>query len=151
MMYYLCSMEIDFKKYKALQYCDNQSCNFYNQIGLGNICTLSAKNNQVYCNGCKNRWVITKDTFFYDLRTDLSKIINVLKDLSEGKGQNAIQRTTGVCLETQRSWLLKAAKHTNQISEYLEKGMHLERVQIDEFWSFIYKKREFYNSRTDRK
>lgn len=151
MILYLCIMEINFKKYKILQHCDNQSCKFYNQIGLSNICTLSAKNNQVYCNGCKNRWVITKDTFFYDLRSDMSKIISVLKDLSEGKGQKAIQRTTGVCLETQRRWLLKAAEHTLQINEYLEENMHLERVQIDEFWSFVFKKRELYISRTVRK
>ncbi len=142
-------MKIDFNKYKALQYCDNESCKYHNQIGFGNICTLSSKNNQVYCNGCQNRWVLTKDTFFYDLRSDISLIIRVLKDLSEGKGQKAIERTTGVCLLTQRRWLLRAAAHISQISQYLETDMHLERVQIDEFWSFIFKKRESYLGRTE--
>ena len=70
--------------------------------------------------------------------------MSVLKDLSEGKGQRAIQRTTGVSLETQKRWLLRAADHVAQISVYLEQDMHLERVQIDEFWSFILKKREYY-------
>ena len=141
-------MNHDFDKYKLLQYCTNESCKFYNQIGSGNICTLSSKNNQVYCNGCKSRWVITKDTFFYDLRSDRTLIISVLKDLSEGKGQRAIERTTGVCLATQRRWLLRAADHVSQISEHLERDMHLDRVQIDEFWGFIFKKRESYPGRT---
>jgi hypothetical protein len=143
-------MEIDFDKFKALQYCDNELCKYHNQIGLGNVCILSRKNRQVYCNGCKNRWVLTKDTFFYDLRSDKKLIISVLKDLSEGKGQRAIERTCGVGLTTQKRWLLRAADHVVPISEYLEKDMHLERVQIDEFWSFIFKKRELYLGRTSR-
>lgn len=126
-------MKIDFDKFKALQYCDNALCEYFSKIGLGNVCTLSSKNNQVYCNGCNNRWVITKDTFFYDLRSDKSLIMSVLKDLSEGKRQRAIKRTTGVSLETQKRWLLRAADHVVQISVYLEQDMHLERVQIDEF------------------
>lgn len=105
---------------------------------------MSRKSRQVYCNGCKNRWVLTKDTFFYDLRSDKTLIISVLKDLSEGKGQRAIQRTTGVGLTTQKRWLLRAADHIVPVTEYLEKDMHLTRVQIDEFWSFIQKKRGFY-------
>lgn len=104
------------------------------------MCILSRKNNQVYCNGCKPRWVLTKDTFFYDLRSDKSLIIRVLKDLSEGKGQRAIQRTDGVGLTTQKRWLLRAAEHVLPISDHLEKEMHLTRVQIDEFWAFILKK-----------
>ena len=137
-------MEIDFDKIKALQYCDNELCKHYNQIGHGNVCTMSRINRRVYCNGCKNSWSLTKDTFFFDLRKDKSVIISVLKDLSEGKGQRAIQRTSGVGLGTQKRWLLRAADHVLAISEYLERDMHLSRVQIDEFWSFIQKKREYY-------
>ena len=71
----------------------------------------------------------------------------MLKDLSEGKGQRAIQRTLGVSLITQRKWITKAAEHVSLISNYLEQDMHLERIQIDEFWSFILKKRETYLAR----
>jgi transposase-like protein len=123
-------MKIDFDKFKASQYCVNELCEYFSKSGLGNVCTLSSKNNQVYCNGCSNRWVITKYTFFYDLRSDKSLIMWALKDLSEGKGQRAIKRTTGVNLETQKRWLLRAADHVAQISIYLEHDMHLERVQI---------------------
>ena len=144
-------MEIDFDKYRALQYCENEDCTYHNQIGSGNICILSRKNNQVYCNGCKSRWVLTKGTFFYDLRHPISLIMSVLKDLSEGKGQRAIQRTLGVSLITQRQWIAKAAEHVSVISDYLEQDMHLDRIQIDEFWSFILKKREVYLTRKAEK
>jgi hypothetical protein len=144
-------MKIDFDKFRALQYCENEDCKYHNQIGSGNICILSRKNNQVYCNGCKSRWVLTKGTFFYDLRHEFSLIISVLKDLSEGKGQRAIQRTLGVSLITQRQWIAKAAEHVSLISNYLEHDMHLDRIQIDEFWSFILKKRDVYLGRERRK
>jgi ribosomal protein L31E len=140
-------MELDFDKYKALQYCDNELCTHYKQIGLSNICILSRENNQVYCNGCDNRWVLTKGTFFYDLRKSKSVIMSVMKDLAEGKSQRAIHRTTGVNPATQSSWLLRAADHVTQISDFLEHEMHVERVQIDEFWSFVLKKKSILPKR----
>jgi len=107
-------MDLDFDKYKLLQYCTNEWCKYHNQIGLGNICTLSSKNNQVYCNGCKSRWVITKDTFFYDLRSEKALIISVLKDLSEGKGPSSEPRVCawrpkGAGCQGQRTTFLKSA------------------------------------------
>ena len=75
----------------------------------------------------------------------------MLKDLLEGKGQRAMQRTHGVSLVTQREWIVKVATHASMISDYLEQDMHLERVQIDEFWSYILKKRETYLARKARK
>jgi len=142
-------MEIDFDKYKALQYCMNEHCVHYQQIGLGNIGTSSRKNNQVYCSGCKKRWVLTQDTFFYDLRREKTIIMTVLLDLSEGKGHRAIYRTTKVSPDTQTRWILRASSHVEEINVYLEQEMHLSRVQIDEFWSFIYKKRESYRRRAE--
>jgi transposase-like protein len=130
-----------FEKYKALQYCTNTSCKYLNQIGSGNICTACKQRGQVYCNGCSSRWVITKDTFFFGLRSNQSLIISVLKDLSEGMGRRAVERTSGVCMATQNRWILRAAEHIEVISAYLEKDIHLDRVQIDEFWSYIFKKK----------
>jgi hypothetical protein len=39
-------------------------------------------------------------------------------------------------------WVVKAADHVNELSVYLKGEMHLTQCQIDEFWSFILKKRE---------
>ena len=137
-------MEIDFDKIKSLQYCDNSNCTGHNQIGLNNICTLSKAHNQVYCNLCNNRWVLTKDTFFYHLRTPPEKIIRILLEISEGKSNRAIERTHGVSRITQRKWIIKAANHLNEINTYITANMELTRLQVDEFWSFILKKKEFY-------
>jgi hypothetical protein len=137
-------MKIDFDKLKALQYCDNSNCKGHQQIDLDNICTLSKAHNQVYCNLCNNRWVLTKDTFFYCLKTPPEKIIQVLLALSEGKGNRAIERTLGVSRITQKKWVIKAANHLNEINNFITANMELTRLQVDEFWSFILKKRESY-------
>lgn len=141
----------DFEKYKALQYCTNSDCKHFNEIGSGNICTGSKQQGQVYCNACSSRWVITKDTFFFGLRSDTALIISVLKDLSEGKGRRAVERTSGVCMATQNRWILRAAEHIETISNYLEQDIHLDRVQIDEFWSYILKKKSILQARRDLK
>jgi hypothetical protein len=77
--------------------------------------------------------VITKGTFFYNLKAPVSLILEVLKSLSEGMGVRAVCRTKGVTPDAVRAWILKAAKHV--------KDMHLTQCQIDEFWSYILKKK----------
>ena len=133
-------MDLDFDKYKAQQFCDNIDCSEYGKIGNNNIRTHSRLQHQVYCKACKQIWVITKDTFFYNLKSPVPLVLEVLKLLSEGIGLRAVCRTKGVSHETVSTWVLKAANHVNEITVYLETNMHLTQCQIDEFWSYILKK-----------
>ena len=135
-------MELDFDKYKEQQFCDSIECEHYGQIGAGNIRTHSRKHRQVYCNQCGHIWTITKETFFYHLKTPVSVVVEVLLLLSEGMGVNAVCRTKGVTADAISSWILKAAKHVREVTQYLEQEIHLSQCQIDEFWSFILKKKQ---------
>ena len=65
-------MELNFEKYKAQQFCDNLDCDFYGKTGENNIRTHT---HQVYCNSCKQIWVLTKGTFFYNLKAPVSLIL----------------------------------------------------------------------------
>ena len=78
---------------------------------------------------------------FFGLRTYMDKIARVLGLLASGIGVNAVCRENDVTADSLRDWILLAANHVNEFSAYLEQDMHLEQVQIDEFWSFIRKKR----------
>ena len=133
-------MELDFDKYKTQQFCDNVDCIEYGKVGQNNIRTHSRLQHQVYCKACKQIWVITKDTFFYNLKSPVPLILEVLKLLSEGMGLRAVCRAKGVSHETVGTWVLKAANHVNEFTVYLETTMHLTQCQIDEFWSYIKKK-----------
>jgi len=139
-------MNLDFEKYKKLQFCDNPNCPMHNKVGENNIKILNSKSQQVYCNLCNNQWVITKNTFFFRLKTPIDKILRVLICLTEGMGIQAIRRAEGVHNETIQDWISRASEHTELVTSYLQKNMHLTQCQIDEFWSYIQKKRKSYKS-----
>jgi len=132
----------EFDLLKSSQYCDEASCGCYNQVNAGNIKINSRPKGQVYCNQCGNRWVLTKGTIFFDLRTPIDKVIKVLLCLSRGMGLNNTCRQEKVTADSALSWIEKAGKHSNEFTHYMQQEMHLEQVQIDEFWSFIRKKRK---------
>ena len=130
-------MELDFDKYKAQQCCDNPACQYYGKTGEDNIRTHSRQHQQVYCNACKDIWVITKGTFFCNLKAPVSLVLEVLRLLSEGMGLRAVCRIKEVTPDAVGTWLLKAAKHVQEVTIYLERALHLTQCQIDEFWSYI--------------
>src|SRR3989442_983008 len=135
-------MDLDFDKYKAQQFCDNLDCSCYGKTDSDNIRTHSRLHHQVYCNACKQIWVITKGTFFYRLKAPVSLILEVLKLLSEGMGLRAVCRSKSVTPDAVSAWVQKAAKHVREVTVCLERDMHLTQCQIDEFWSYILKKSE---------
>ncbi len=128
-------MDLNFDKYKAQQFCDNRDCPAYGQIGENTIRTPSRLHQQVYCNVCKQIWVITKSPFFYNLKAPVSLILEVLQLLSEGMGLRAACRTKGVTPDATRAWVRKAAAHVTEVTVYLEREMPLTQCQIDELWS----------------
>jgi len=131
----------DFNLLKSHQYCDNPSCTHYNDVGGANLKIHSRSKGQLYCNCCKNRWVVTKGTLFFGLRTPLSKVINTLLLLVRGMGVNNVSRQAEVTTDSISTWMLKASTHCEEFTIYMQQNMELEQVQIDEFWSFIKKKK----------
>lgn len=132
----------EFEGFKSHQYCDNPACRFYGKVGEGNIKTHSVKGGQLYCNACDaGLFSIRKGTMFYDLRTPLDKIVGSLQLLTRGMGQNAVCREQGVTNGSLRRWIILASEQVNVFTEYMQRDMHLDQVQIDEFWSFIRKKK----------
>lgn len=140
----------DFDLLKSRQYCDNPTCSCYNQVGSNNIRINSRPKGQIYCNICQNRWVLTKGTMFFDLRTPIDKVIDTLLLLVRGMGLNNTCRQSGITADTVLSWIKKAGKHCDEFTQYMQQEMHLEQVQIDEFWSFIRKKRKILQMKRNR-
>ena len=133
----------EFDELKSHQYCDNRECSMYGLVGQGNIKTHSFASGQGYCNCCRSKpFAIRKGTMFFGLRTPIDKIIQVLRLLCSGMGQNAICRQEDVTGDSIRSWIILASEQVNAFTDYMQRDMHLEQVQIDEFWSFIRKKRK---------
>lgn len=132
----------EFDLLKSRQYCDNPLCSCYNQVGVNNIRINSRAKGQVYCNKCRNIWVLTKGTIFFGLKTPAEKVISTLLLLVRGMGLRNTCRQANVTADSVLNWIEKAAQHTNEFTAFMQEGMHLEQIQIDEFWSFIRKKRK---------
>lgn len=139
----------EFNLLRSSQYCDNPSCKCFNKVGLGNIKTNSRAKGQVYCNECRNIWVVTKGTIFFGLKTPIEKVINTLLLLVRGMGLRNSSRQSGVTVDSILDWIEKAAEHSNGFTNYMQQEMHLEQIQIDEFWSFIRKKRKILQMKRD--
>jgi transposase-like protein len=132
----------DFDLFKSHQYCDTPSCTDYGRVGAGNICTKTFKNAQIYCRNCRSApFSVRRGTMLYNLKTPLDRIVRVLTLLSEGVGVNAVCRLEKVDDQTLSSWLVLAATHVSEFSAYMQNDLELGQVQIDEFWSFVGKKK----------
>lgn len=133
---------LDFELFSAGQYCDDKQCSSYQLVGGANLKIKSRKTGQMYCNVCKNTFSVRKGTMFFDLRTPIDKVISSLSLLASGMGSNAVVRETKVTGESLRAWLVLASIHVDSFTAYMQQNMHLEQVQIDEFWSYIRKKKK---------
>jgi len=139
----------DFDLLKSHQYCDNPDCCLYQQTEMGNIKTHCRQQGQVYCNCCKgNPFVVTKGTIFYGLKTPLEKVISTLQLLARGMGVNNVCAQEGVTADSIGVWIKKAGNQVEAFTDFMLQDMELDQVQIDEFWSFIKKKRALNATRT---
>ena len=76
------------------------------------------------------------------MKTPAEKVINTLLLLVRGMGLRNTCRQANVTADSVLDWIERAAQHTNEFTKFMQEGMHLEQIQIDEFWSFIRKKRK---------
>lgn len=135
--------DLEFTLFKKHQFCDNPICPCYGAVGDINIRIKTRKNGQLYCNRCDSApFSVRRGTMFYGLRTSMDKIVSVLGLLASGIGVNAVCREQSVTADSLRAWILLAAQQVDGFTLYMQQNMHLEQVQIDEFWSFIQKKKK---------
>ena len=92
------------------------------------------------CQLCKKRFSETQGTVFFGLKTPAQTVYRALASLAEGQGVRSVARVFEVDKDTVQEWLRKAGEHSEQVSDYLMHGLHLSEAQLDELWSFVYKK-----------
>jgi len=134
-------------KPKYVEYaCPNSKCKMYGQAGKGNVVsngtykTKNGKAHKLICRTCGTLFCSRTGTVFYDLRTDIDKILHAIELLLNGMSLRGIARTMGVKLDTVRQWLMKAAEHADTVNKYLVRDLKVSKVELDELWSFIKKK-----------
>jgi len=101
-----------------------------------------------HCKTCKTYFGETQGTPMYGLKTEASEVAQALLVVMRRGSLRAAEEITGHKYETISMWLKRAASHAAAITEVLANDLHLNQVEIDEFWSFVKKKREELSRRT---
>ncbi|NWH05347.1 hypothetical protein [Desulfobacter latus] len=128
------------------QPCPNKNCMRYGQINQGNIISISTyitksgKRHIFRCNTCNEAFSETRDTAFFDLKTEEEKVIMALKMILVKVDITGIAFVLGVKEDTILFWLDRAYKKANEINQALLKELPVTRVELDEMWSFVRRK-----------
>lgn len=126
--------------------CANKECKNYNSPGTGNIVsngtylTQGGRVHKYICRECGTVFCERQGTAFYDLRSAEDKVILALKLVLQGMSLRAVSHVLGVKLDTVRFWLGKSAAHGEKINDMLITQIKVNRVELDELWSFVRKK-----------
>jgi transposase-like protein len=132
------------KEQSSLPPCPNPECIQPHVVRNG-----SHRGRQRYwCRSCKTYFGETEGTPMYRLKTEASEVAQALLIVMRRGSLRAAEEITGHKYETISLWLKRAASHAAAITEVLASDLHLNQVEIDEFWSFVQKKRGQLSRRT---
>jgi transposase-like protein len=132
------------KEQTSLPPCPNQECLQSRVVRNG-----SHRGRQRYqCRSCKTYFGETQGTPMYGLKTPAAEVAQALLVVMRRGSLRAAEEITGHKYETISAWLKRAAAHAEALTQVLASDLHLNQVEIDEFWSFVQKKRGQLTSRT---
>ena len=126
--------------------CPNDNCKDFGVTGQDNIIgngTYKSKNGRIrkyICLSCGKNFSDRTKTAFYDLRTSEKTVLTALKLVVKGTPLRVIAEVLDVKLDTVRGWLQRAAEHCDEVNEILMKDLKVDKVELDELWTFVQKK-----------
>ena len=121
-------------------FCWNPSCSDYSKVNAGNIRKFGrtpAGTQRYQCKTCRQTFVETIGTVFYNRHRSQDTIIECLALLAERNSLAAIHRVKGVKEETVMDWLRTAAAHVERIEAILLANYKLSRAQLDAMWAYV--------------
>ena len=130
----------------SMYFCPHEDCSNYGKVGPDNQITGAGtygkyQTQLLRCKVCGRRFSARRGTPLFDLKADEQTFYDVIVCLAEGNGIRATARIKKVDKDTVAAWLDKASRHAEAVSRYLMVHLHFEAVQLDEFWSFVKKKK----------
>ena len=130
----------------SMHFCPYEDCTNYGKVGPDNQIIGAGRygkqqTQMLECKVCRGRFSARRGTPLFDLKSDEQVFYDVIACLAEGNGIRATARIKGVDKDTVAAWLDKASKHVEAVSQYLMVNLHFDAVQLDEFWSFVKKRK----------
>jgi hypothetical protein len=93
------------------------------------------------CRACGRTFRLTTGTPLHYLHTPPAEIARALLVVVRRGSLRAAEEVTGHKYETIGDWLRRAAAHAEVLTDALVHDLHLSEVEIDEFWSFVHRKK----------
>jgi transposase-like protein len=127
--------------------CPNEKCTLFGVAGKGNVTVYgtyersSGKGRKFVCHSCKTTFCDRTNTPFYDLRTDEDKVKMALKMAMRGMSVLGIAEILEIKPSTASAWISRAGMHCEKVNEVVLKGVETPKVEMDELWTFVEKKR----------
>jgi transposase-like protein len=130
----------------SMYFCPYEECSNYGKVGADNQVIGSGRygphqTQMLKCKVCERRFSARHGTPLYGLKTNEQTFYDVIACLAEGNGIRATARIQKVDKDTVSAWLNKASQHIEAVSRYMMLNFHFEAVQLDEFWSFVKKRK----------
>jgi len=93
------------------------------------------------CRTCGRTFSERSNTAFFNLRSEDKKMLLALKMILKGMSLRGTAEILEVHLDTVRAWLRRAAEHSEEVNQVLLKELKVSKVELDELWTFVQKKR----------
>lgn len=133
-------------------WCVNPDCLMCGKRDNGNILLKERYGKQdralLQCKLCKHCFSETRGTVFFGLDTPWEEVLRTLAMIPEKGSIRGVARATGHDKNTICRWLSIAGDHCREVTEYFLRDLHLTRVQVDEVWSYVKKRRKTCRSTT---
>jgi IS1 family transposase/transposase-like protein len=127
----------------ATLYCPNRECTKYGKRGLGDHLTFRGYDQgvrRIKCKMCNKTFSARMGTAYASLESDERIITIAMCALAEGNSLRGTGRIVNVDKDTVSHWLSKAGAHCWAVTLSLVHSLHITECQLDELWSFVYKK-----------
>ena len=125
--------------------CPNVTCPDYGKTDAANLVKnghTDGGRQRYLCKTCGKTFTATKGTPFYKLHTDWVDVLEVLAAIAKGAPPAAMAEAKEAKVETILRWVERAGEHAQAVEEVLIRDFHVDRVELDELWSYVKNKGE---------
>jgi IS1 family transposase/transposase-like protein len=124
-------------------YCHNPTCPLFGQMAPRARFKWHDWHRQAprfRCQACGALISARTGTAYRGIRTETATYVRGVTALAEGVSIRATGRLLAVDKDTVNHWLPLLGDHCRSVMHYFFRNLHLRKCQLDEVWTFIYKK-----------
>ncbi len=123
--------------------CRNRHCRRYGRSGSGARLESAGWHEgarRLKCLECDHRFSSRAGTAYAGIRTAAGVYRKGVCHLAEGVSIRATARLMECDKDTVCHWLPRVGRHGQRVLDYFFRDLHLSECQLDELWTFVYKK-----------